>query len=156
MILSDLATIGTVRVNLVGGDRIFRQGSTIKRVFLVTVNGVPADITFLPTPSTVTAGIRVQYRDKDNDQLIMTGVGTREPSLGTGYFSTTIDSVTTEAVDPAVFPFLTEVVRVGREDLDMFVLTGVYDVEFFDNTTPPAVVGCPVAGFWKMARGVTR
>ncbi len=152
MIGSDLGQLNTVRIHMVGGDRIFRQGSTVKRVFRVvqTIAGVvtPVDISTLSIRT-------VSFRDAQNDQLVMSGTGALEAGLGVGYFSVTIDSDDTEAVDPATFPFLPEVFTIGRETVTWMVLTGVYDVEFYSGSGPE-LVGCPVEGFWKMRRGVSR
>lgn len=138
---ADLTTLNSVRVDLVGGDRIMRQGSDIKRVFILTIAGVPQDLTSVTL-------IAVQYRDINNDALVMTGTGVVETGLGTGYFSANLTNVVTEAVDADTFPFLPETINGN----DWLVLTGVYDVEFTIGTT----IGCPVEGHWKMRRGVTR
>lgn len=147
MIASDLGQLQTATVNMVGGDRIFRQGSTIKRVFQVLVNGTGTDISAFSG--------RVQFRDITNTDLIMDGTFALEPSLGTGYFSVTVTAADTEAVDADEFPFLDEDIVVMGQTMPWKVLTGVYDVEFFVSGSPE-VVGCPVDGFWKMRRGVTR
>ncbi len=152
MITSDLSSLNTVTVDLVGGDRIFRQGSTIKRIYLVKVAGVATSLTFL-TPPSANLGIRCQVRDANNDTLAMSATGTVETGLGTGYFSITFSASDTESVTPAAgFTFVEEEIA-GRTWL---VFNGVYDVEFFDNTAPPEIVGCPVQGKIKMRRGATR
>lgn len=147
-----IADINTITVDLIDGDRVFRQGSTIRRRFLVKMNGVAVDLAQY-SPQSATKGVRCQVRDAQNDVLAMTGACQVLSPTTAGIFECVFSSVITEAVTPeAGFMFTSELVN-GRSWL---VFNGVYDVELYDNTTPPELVECPVEGKIKMRRGVTR
>src|SRR6188768_1905631 len=138
----DLLTLNTVVVDMVGGDRILRQGSDSKRLFFVTQGGAAVDISAVDT-------ITCQVRDEDNNALAITATGALEPSEGVNYFSVTFSSAATEAVTEAAgFTFVSETIA-GRT---WRVFKGVFDVEFNDG----GVIGCPAQGKIWMRQGVTR